>query len=603
MLNIRRQNRWIAGLLVVCAALAGCAPKTNVSVTGNVPAQYSHVFVTVQEVWFNTSATALPSDTTWTEFPLTTPVTIDLATSIAGTLTSITTGLSLPTGTYAQVRLFPVDPGTTLLSSASALGAIYNSEVQYIASDGSEVTLPLELENPEQGIGIQTSLTIAASSSTGFAGLGSSTAATSTTAATSATTTGTDSTIDTNPFSGTVASTTSTPTGTSSADVSTTQSTVTPVTAAINVDGARDLVPFLYSAQVGVLLNPHLSVYDTTTTGAITGTLTVSGLSSVSTSASSTNLNIQVTAESLSADGSRHEQVNSTAVNSDGSFTLYPLSTSTSSPTSYDLVIHGPGIATVIVKGVAVTAGAPGTTTPVSIGTITPRAATSSFSVNLATTTTPLPAGAIVGFYQTIPVSGEVPYLIEQAPLDPFNRNFASAVAVSADTLDYGTYSSGAVTVTSAAPSEGTATYKIAATAPQFADGALTPTVKGPSTAVVLASPAALTVESGATATSIPFQITNSGNFNAGQLIVSHDGAIVATADLTSLLTGGGSGTVTVTGLPGGTSSSTYASGYYFVAVRAWNTSNPLSTLFREVYPTPLDLRSGATTGYSLSID
>jgi hypothetical protein len=609
MLNIKRCNPWIGCLLVASAALAGCAPKTNVSVTGNVPAQYQHVLLTVQEVWFNTSATATPDDTTWAKFPLTTPVTVDLATSMNGTLTSISSGLALGAGTYTQVRLIPVDALTSLLPSAVAAGALFNSEVIYVDSSSQTHTLPLELQNPEKGIGIQTSLTVSASTTSGNLGIGtSSTSATSTadgTVTTNNGTTGVAGTVNSDPFAGTeTANTGATPTTstgtTSGTDVSTTQSTLPPVVAAVNLDGSRDLVPFLYSAIAGVTLNPHMTAYNTSTAGAITGSLDVSGLTGV-TSLSSSNLNIQVTAETLSTDGTRHEQVNSTTVNSDGSFTLYPLSTSTTSTTSYDLVIHGPTMATIIIKGIPVTAGDPSTTTPVSIGTSVLARATTPGNVNL-TTTTPLPAGAIVGFYQTIPVSGEVPYLVEQAPIDPYNKNFASAEALSTGTLDYGTYSSGSVSLTAATPTEGAGTFRVAATAPLYADGSLTPTVKpAGGTAVATVAPAALTVESGATATTVPFSVTNSGNFNAGQLIVSHDGAIVAAADLTPIVTGGNRGTVQIS-LPGGTSSSTYASGLYYVSVRMWNTSSPSTTITRETYPTALDIRSGATS-YSLSID
>ncbi len=53
----------VAGL---CCAVAGCSTRTDVSVTGNTPAQYSHVWITAQEVWFNTSAIAGPDDRlTW----------------------------------------------------------------------------------------------------------------------------------------------------------------------------------------------------------------------------------------------------------------------------------------------------------------------------------------------------------------------------------------------------------------------------------------------------------------------------------------------------------------------------------------------------------
>src|SRR6266850_2320357 len=111
---------------------------------------------------------------------------------------------------------------------------------------------------------------------------------------------------------------------------------------------------------------------------------------------------------------------------------------------------------------------------------VTPRAATTSFAVNL-TTTTPLPAGALVGFYQTLPGSGEVPYLIEQQPIDPFSRAFASDQSIPAATIDYGTYSSGSVSLSTADPAEGASTYRVAATAPLFADGVLTTTVTAPS--------------------------------------------------------------------------------------------------------------------------
>jgi Domain of unknown function (DUF4382) len=604
MLNIRSREPWIGSLLVVCAALAGCASKTNVAETANVPASYTHAFMTVQEVWFNTSATAVPADTTWVKFPLTTPVTVDLATSVSGTLNTIASGLVLPPGTYAQARLFAVDAGTALLSTASALGALFNSEVDYVDSTGASHQVALELQNPAEGIGLSTSLTITANTSGTLGGVGttSDTTGTTTPTTTSDINSSTSAISTTDPFAGTVTSGTTGTTTTGTSSVSTGTTTIAAVTAAIDLDGARDLVPFLYGSTgvsvAGVLLNPHMSVFDTSTTGAITGTVDISGLTSNVSSSSNTSLvNIQVTAETLSADGSRHEQVNSTAVSSSGTFTLYPLASSTASPTSYDLVVHGPGIATIIVKGVTVTVGDPSTTTPASVS-VTPRAATP-FSVNLITTT-PLTAGAIVGFYQTIPVAGEVPYLIEQAPIDPFNRNFASPEPLSSQTIDYGTWSSGTtVAVTAATPTEGASTYKVSATAPLFTDGALTTTVTaagGSSTTVAVPT---LTVASGETSVSVPFAITETTakKYNAGQLIISKDGAIVAAADLATLLAGN-SGTLTVPGIPAGTTSN-----LYYVSVRTWNTASPVTTLNREEYPTALDLRSGTGPSFSLSID
>ena len=586
-LNIRRCNPWIGGLLMAGAALAGCAPKTNVSATGNAPAQYQHVFMSVNELWFNTSATAGPDDATWTRFPLNTPVTLDLAGSAGGTLQSITRGLGLGVGAYAQVRLIPVDATAPLLSSASNLGALYNSEADYLDSTGALHQVPLELQNPDKGIGIPTSIQVKGQS--------------------------------TNVFAATASSTSS---GTPSAATSSSSSSTSnqPFTLAINLDGATDLVPFAYATATGMLLNPHITAYDASAVGAVQGTLNLAGLSGLAQAGNSTYVNIQVTAESLSADGARHVAINSAPVRSDGTFTLYPLtatssSSASSSPASYDLVIHGPEIESIIVKGVTVKAGDPSATTPVNIGAITPAGATS-FAVNLTntstvnpTTTSPLPAGALVGFYQTLPGNGEVPYLIEQQPIDPFSRIFESDKALSRGALRYGTFSSSGsdVTLSSSSPAEGASTYGVGASAPLFTDGALTTTVTAPapgSSSIILTVPT-LSVASGATPNTPVVTISQAtpGTFNQGDLIISHDGAIVATAPLDSLLATGTIRSLTIPRLPGGGFSGVFASGLYYVSVRVWNSGNPSGTLKREIYPAALDLRTGSFVNYSLVIN
>jgi hypothetical protein len=604
MLDIRRGFPWTGFLLIACAALVGCAPRTNVSATGDVPAQYSHFFVTTQAIWFNTDATATPDDSTWLQFTLTTPVTIDLATAVEGTLAQITTGLGVPAGTYAQVRLIPVDASAALTTSASSAGAIFNSEVDYVDTAGASQQSPLELQNPDKGIGIATTLQVSSS-------VGDSLGSTSTSSTSTTSTTGTTTSTFTPSSTGiTGDDTDTTPTTTTTPTTSTSSVTLTPVSLAISVDGSRDLVPFIYSTVNpvnGYLFNPHVNAYAGTTVGAIQGSLTLTALTNITSASSTAYDDIQVTAETLSADGSRHQAVMSAPVTSSGTFVVYPLPTSSSTPTSYDLVIHGPSIATLIIKGIPVSVGAPATVTPVSIGTVTPRQATS-FLVNLASTTTPPPAGALIGFYQTLPASGEVPYLIEERPMDPFNLNFASAQAISAQTIDTGTFVSGSnVTISTVTPTEGASTYRVSATAPLFTDGVLTSTVTGTggSTAVSSATAPALTPESGAVSSSAQFTMTQTtpGKYNQGELIISHDGAIVATASLNTMLAQAGGGTLAISGLPGGTSSNVFAAGVYYVSVRTWNTSNPTETLNREIYPTALDLSSGNVTGFAVNID
>jgi hypothetical protein len=590
LLNISRWNPWIGCLLVASLGLAGCAPKTTVSTTGNVPAAYTHAYMSAQAIWFNTDSAATPDDTTWLKYTLTTPVTVDLSTSTTAStqLQAITTGLGVPIGLYTQIRLMPVDPTTTVLTSATALGATFNSEVDYTDSNGTAHQVPLELLNPDKGIGITTSVQV----------------------------TGTGVNILASPSS----SSTSDTSDSSSSDSSSSSTSSKPFSLAINVDGAKDLVPFTYditTQQPAMLLNPHMTAYDASAVGAIQGTVDVSNISDTATIENPSNslaLDIQATAESLSTDGTRHLAVISVPVRSDGTFTLYPLSTSSASPTSYDVVIHGKGIATAIIKGVTVSVGDPTTTTPVSIGTVTARSA-SSFAVTLAamvsttastttTTTTPLPAGAMVGFYQTLPGNdGEVPYLIELKTIDPFTRAFATSwpVEVTSSSIDYGTFSSSGSTIalTTSNPTEGAATYRVAATAPFFTDGDLTtnPVVINSSTTVALTFPT-MVPASGVSSVGTVVQIAKSGSYDRGDLIISRDGAVVSTAVLDTVLSQSGTRTLAIQDLPAISDTA-----LYYVSVRVWNSSNPTGTVKREIYPAALDLRSLSTVTYSLNID
>jgi hypothetical protein len=583
----------------LCCAVAGCSTRTNVSVTGNTPAQYSHLWITAQEVWFNSSATAGPDDGGWVKFPLSTPATVDLVTESGGTLGSLVTGLKLVPGTYSQLRLIPVDAAAALTTSAKTAGALYNTEADYVDSAGTTHHLPLELLNPDKGIGIQGSLKVPV----GNVGAALAGVATTTTGTTTATTPNT-----------------TTPTTPATTPTTSPTNTTTITSFAITFDGARDLTPFTYAAAAtpnGILLSSHAGAFDLSEVGGIQGQLTLTNLTGISSAAGLPA--IQVSAEALSADGTRHVVVNRTPVHADGSFLLYPLATSASSPADYDLVIHGPGIATIIIKAVQVTlasststatttgtAAANATTlNTVSVGTLIPRAA-SSYTANLGTATgAALPAGAQVAFYQTLPAAGEVPYVIEASPIDPFNQVLANAQALSTGTVDSGTYSASgaAVTLVGAAPAEGAGRYRVAASAPSFTDGTLTTTVSAPpagTTTPVAVTVPALTLAPGATSGSISASVTQAtaGKYDHGELLVTHDGTLVATTPLDAALAQGAGATITVDGLPAGASAARY-----YVAVRAWNSRDATGTLQRQSYPTAIDLRGSATGVVQLTIN
>ncbi|HEY8052571.1 MAG TPA: DUF4382 domain-containing protein [Steroidobacteraceae bacterium] len=595
-----------APVLLLAAVLGGCSSRTNVSAIGNVPGQYSHVYITAQAVWFNSSATAGPDDSGWVKFPLSSPATVDLVTDSNGNFGNLITALKLQPGSYSQVRLIPVDASAPLTLSAQTIGAKYNAEVDYVDSAGNTQQLPLELLNPDRGIGIQASLSVP------LANIGAAFGSTTTPTSTS-------------PLKSTATATT---TSTSST------STTTTANFALSIDGARDLTAFYFdpspaagatAASPGtpaVMLSSHASAYNLSASGGIQGTLTLTNLANIGSASGLPD--IQVSAELLSADGSRHVVVASAPVNSAGTFTLYPLAANSSNITDYDLVIHGHGIATIIIKTVQIPATGSstsasttgtststssttstttsGTITPtnlVSVGTLIPRAATSFYSANItASAGAALPAGAQVEFYQTLPASGEVPYVIAASPIDPFNQNLANPLQLAVATVDSGTYvSSGAtITVVSSQAHEGApGTYQVAATAPLYADGMLSAAPPPAAGATTTSVPVAgLSLSSGSTAATLAATVSPRSTYDHGVLLVSHDGQLVASAALDSVI--GLGGTVQVTGIPGGTSAS-----LYYLTVRAWNSGT--GAVARQWYSAPVDLRSASSANVQLTVN
>jgi hypothetical protein len=209
----------------------------------------------------------------------------------------------------------------------------------------------------------------------------------------------------------------------------------------------------------------------------------------------------------------------------------------------------------------------------------------------------------MVGFYQTIPASNEVPYLVELKTIDPFTRVFATnwPVAIPSSSIDYGTFSSSGSTIalTTVDPAEGGSTYRVAATAPFFTDGDLTttPLLINSSTTAALVFPAMIPA-SGVSSVGTVIQVGHSSAYDRGDLIVSRDGAVVSTAVLDTVLARSGATGVSVQDLP-----AVSATALYYVSVRVWNSSNPSGTVKREIYPTALDLRNLAGVSYSLNID
>jgi hypothetical protein len=243
----------------------------------------------------------------------------------------------------------------------------------------------------------------------------------------------------------------------------------------------------------------------------------------------------------------------------------------------------------------------------VSIGTLTPRRAAAntsptSYTANISTAPGALlPAGAVVSFYQTLGGQGEVPYVIESNPIDPFNQVLFYPQALSLGTVDSGTWSTnGTVTMVSAAPKEGAGTYLVAASSPGFSDGTLSlkVSVSPPTSGTAMVVVPALTLESGASAGSLAATVVATpGKYDQGQLLLSHDGALVAAASLDAVLTQGTGGIVTVPGLPAGTPDAVY-----YATVRAWKSTDP-GSVQRQWYPQVIDLRTSTSGAIALTVN
>ena len=621
-------------LLLATCLLGGCGALTNVSATANVTSEYSHVWITVNDVKFNTSATAAPGSSGWLDFPLSTPVTIDLATVTNGGLAVFGNSLKVPSGTYQQMQLILSDPSASLTSSAATAGLVYNDQVQYLNSAGTAETAPLDLVHPEQGIVLTVSLSVPSNLKAELEALdeGADTTADDETETGETGTTGIGTTGTANTGLGLGVATT--PTCTPTTTETTTTATSTPITTTddctgttnvqftvgIAFDAERDLVPFTYSGQPGFLLNPHLTGYDLSTAGTIQGTLNICALSNPNTCTSTTstttttttttlssstasgNPAIEVSAEALSSDGTRHVVVMSAPLQSDGSFVIYPLTTNATSAgatttTTYDLVVHGPQIQTLIIQSVPPTVGAPSSATSASLNvTLAPA---DDFLVNVSTTTHFTTAGALVQFYQTVPVSGEVPYVVAQQPIDPFNLDFAGEVGLPVGPIAVTVYSgANASTPVSEAPSEGSGAYRVAAIAPNYNDGPLTSTVASPNpitTTPVLVSLLPLTVATGGSAETlrVATSVIAPGKYNGGELILSANGAIIAVTSLSAVLNES-AGSVTFTNVPGGTSENLFSTNYALSAW-VWNSSNPSGTLSRQSSPSAINMSGGST--------
>jgi hypothetical protein len=551
--------------------------------TGATDAQVQSAYVTVQAVWLNKDASALPTDSGWVGGQLATPLTVDLANITGTALTELLANQLLTPGTYNQLELVLADPSTTLTSSAQAAGLSTNAEVTYLDSTGAAQTVPLEMANPNGILIIPAAISITNGSLASY--FAAPTSALTSTDSTTATTTDTTSSTS---------STSTSTTGSTTANTTTTSSAASTVTLAADIQAVRGLVLFNYGSAVGALLTPTLAAYNTTQAGGINGQL---DLTAVPSDVLSGDQGIVATAELLSSDGTRYVGVKSVNVSAGGTFSIYPLPVASSGTTHYDLVIHGPGIQTIIITGIPVTSGTLDSTVSVQPDAITVAAATD-YAVNTATGTA-IAGGSTLNFYQALPAD-TAPHLVESAVLNPFTKGLPMDLSLSSAPLSYGAYTGSDITLTLAAPQGGNGNFQLQTQAPWGGAASLSSAVlvaQNTAFTTTPISPPAPPLPAGASEGTLTGTVTftTAGQYDSGFVLISHNGQVIDAVNLTTLASGSPTSVSFTDQLPSGNADATYD-----VTVRTWSSADPSTTLLRTPATSQVDLRS--STAQSLSI-
>lgn len=534
-------------------------PKTgtfSLGFSGGAAPGVKHAWLTVSKVAFNADANLPwdPTDSSWKVVTFTTPVTVDIAAAGGFLVGNSSAGVTVPVGTYNQIRLFLVphdDTSGTMPTvadtSTTSKGLTYKAQLDYEAGG----SVPIEIPNIQSGLRLDRGVIVQAN-------------------------------------------------------------TWSVLTSHIDVD--RSIVRFNGDGAVDAVTwrpRPYTYGFSPTTTGTIQGAIDPTYVCGSVGARSDCATDIMVSLHAASRDGGTRMEnwgsvkVNPTKLNTsgatvnDGTFELGPVSaTSTDgNPTSYDLVIRGTGMKTMVVKDISyglfsnyvgcswsleAKDDADASTLIRPVPDASPRTVSLSPSLVLKT--------GRVGLGFTLP-GRTLPYEVHAANTDPFSGLLTTAAALSVPST-----ASGDVQVASYAAIKSTCTghtppadlaIPFASMTPSEGAGAFTPFALGTlyTDAKLASSPyssgATFAVEeptavSGSTTGTVDVSITglNGSGATKAQLIVSDVGGIVKTQDVASCISTSGTCTVSALALPAGTAANGAATAVYEFAVRYWNGAN-----------------------------
>ena len=368
---------------------------------------------------------------------------------------------------------------------------------------------------------------------------------------------------------------------------------------AVDFDLEHDLVRFKQGTEYAFTMKPNLRYFDLDHSGAIIGRVDPAQLCATTVQATC-GYNLIVKAEILSPDGTRHFDARATIVKPDGRFALFPLP----SGTTFDVLIRGRNIETMLVKGVTAPAGS----TPAS-GAAALQAASaipltinsSEYFANFSNTLAPTSGFAI--FQQTLPGAAEVPYEVRWANTNPYTGKLEMPIALANGPLHVANFNAGnALSFGNMTPQEGNGGYSVATRGLPMAYYNLSSpaSLAAPGTATTVLAPYAFAanmpaLSANVAAGTVSGSITQAtpGAYNSGYLVLSRFANIVNTVNIDAALTAN-SGTFSAT-LPAGTAGAPVPGAYYYGYLRVWNSSAPLMTM--KVIPilSMIDLRNTNT--------
>jgi hypothetical protein len=159
-----RPGVWLACGVTVGLAVVACGGGSGGVAQGNGMGQMqvqlidgpdmdaSQVWLTLTEIWVHPSATAEVADSGWQKLVLPSPVTLDMNTLSNGALSDVLGTLSLPVGSYQQMRLMLAAADDPISPSAQALGLKWNDQVNYVTNGGVAKSAPIEIAQNTQGM-------------------------------------------------------------------------------------------------------------------------------------------------------------------------------------------------------------------------------------------------------------------------------------------------------------------------------------------------------------------------------------------------------------------------------------------------------------------